>query len=578
MLIGSGEGTLTIPEAVAGSSQGIRDAVDESRPARSCASSPPSRKLMIVEPIAVGRRRSSSAQDGRSTELTTRLEQPPRVAIAAEAEAPTGPAGRVSVEEASRCCSVGSRQDRRGRPGRRAPRARGSTARRDLRRSGRCESFALTARRAAGSKPRARGPARRFAGRDVAPDPGAADCGPRVFLGRRPDDPSRRDHAGGDRSGARHRRRPGLVDELVEQMTDPLAGHGRRLCRLLYRLLVPPEFRELCGRARSSSRSTGRWRGSTGRSSPAPRRRRSSEADRREHAGRPADPHGVQPVADAAAASARGASRPRDRRPRRPGEAARPPGRPARGAARREILKERGGRSDGADRCAGDPADGTSADVPPGRSARGARAVARGRVRHRPLRGSRGLRPAGPRRAGWLFASGLLTGSRDRAHRAGAGDRRRERVPLGPNSQALAGGRAAATAPARRRCCRASRTSSSTSASATTSDRVGGERHRRGAVRRALLRGAAAARGGTGDSVRRSRADGARALWEKRETTSARSGPPTSTTAIRRATPASRAAEPRTSDKRQRGANAPALPAFSRGGCRVKLLGGIRGR
>ena len=253
------------------------------------------------------------------------------------------------------------------------------------------------------------------------------------------------------------------------------------------------------------------------------------------------------PAPTAAAASRRAPPRARRRRSRRPGEAATTCR--ARGARRCEVvemLEERERRGHRPDRRAGHPARAELArGRQAGRPARGARAAARGRLRPPPLRGPRRLRPAepGPRRLG--VRARAADRRRDRADRASPGDRGRERVPVGaarPVCSPAAHGaddveRGRAAAEPRRRVLPPRRPR-------LRRNGLGGERRRRRAVRR----GASTRRCCRSARARASRS-ARRCEWPARRsgsaaTTSARSGRPTSTTAIRRVTRRSACRDP----------------------------------
>ena len=166
------------------------------------------------------------------------------------------------------------------------------------------------------------------------------------------------------------------------------------------------------------------------------------------------------------------------------------------------------------------------------RPARGALAPPARRLRPRPLRGARRLRPraAEPRRLG-VRARAADT-RRDRAPRAGAGGHRLERLPLGADvarARRRRGGRTRREP--RRGSCRASPTSSSSSACATTSARPGRSTTSAPSSSHASSTPPSSpASRSARRCARRARRSGATAR------PTARSGPPTSTTATRTAT------------------------------------------
>ena len=244
VLIGSGEGTLSIADAVSGLVRGMGEAIDEMAA---------SEDLRYVAPITV--LRIAERERGRAhrihTELTAAVrelrdapEAGRRVPVEIElARLKTGKGGTVSVEEsiallADSVLALTAESGTRPRATlekllERAPatqRVR-ELALRELQREGESRDGGPSGRRFQVTLTR-----------DDSPDPAAVrvsfwDDGRGIraaAIHSAATVPERLITVGGD-----------LVEELVRKMTDPGADDVDELCRLLYHLLVPAEFRDV---------------------------------------------------------------------------------------------------------------------------------------------------------------------------------------------------------------------------------------------------------------------------------------------------------------------------------------------
>ena len=266
-----------------------------------------------------------------------------------------------------------------------------------------------------------------------------------------------------------------VVDDLTTKMTDPAPDEVGELCDLLYRLLIPSEFRGVLDsgplvfevdRAMAQLNwemlATGNGAGVDAALGPA--------------AVRAAAPHHVQPGPDAAPAPGRGVPRAHRGRPRGSGERRRPPRRTQRGAeGEGDSRRQAGHRGRREDRRTERPARRRPAGSAAGRPARGALPAPPRRLRPRPLRGARRLRPREARSRGLGLRARTPDAGRDRPHRTRcrpSSSRTRASRPEPP--QVLDGGSPGRGGPKPRPgSSPASRTSSSSSASATTSARPG---------------------------------------------------------------------------------------------------------
>ena len=396
VLIGSGEGNLSMREAVHGLIRGIGDAAAE------VAADPALGALLPVDRLVIVERERSRAHElppRRARGAKTRPITDIRIAVDYRAK-PTltrGRRGTVSVEE-----SIALLADV----------AVAFAARTQLaRREGPCTAARRHPTVEAGAEHRAEAARRGPRGRAQEREPAAVPCreprpagaeagrrGPRLVLERRSGDPGRRHPSGRDRSRApdhrlerRHRRSGGADDR-------PARGHGQRPLPAALPPAYPGRFPggAAVGPIRPS-RSTARWHGCTGSSSPETSGPASSgsrsRSPRRWHAQlrtsyspSPLPPRHAGRQLRALVVWGSG----------RPGEAARPAGSAARGAACRRDPPGARRQRHGADRRAGHSSRRRSCRGAAGRSPGGAAAAARRRVRSPPLRRARRLRPAGP--------------------------------------------------------------------------------------------------------------------------------------------------------------------------------------
>jgi pimeloyl-ACP methyl ester carboxylesterase len=204
----------------------------------------------------------------------------------------------------------------------------------------------------------------------------------------------------------------GLVDDLVEKMTDPPAEEVDDLCKLLHRLLVPAEFREVLG--------SGPFIFEVDR--PMARVHWEMLAGDLRDDGRPRP----LAVAEPFARQIRTPYSPPPLPPRRPRDQLRAlvigdPGDPARrhdlpGARREalrvlELLEERGVKVEARIGAPGIPRSGPLGRVKPAERLDVLALLLEGGFDLLHYAGHGDFDPDDPRRAGWLFAGGLLTGS-----------------------------------------------------------------------------------------------------------------------------------------------------------------------
>lgn len=246
VLIGSGEGTLTIPQAVRGLLEGINDAAIEIGASDELVFASPVERLLIVE-----------RERGRAVEILEALRdcsrhlerndrpQPVRLEIVRRLR--TGPGGDISAEESLALVVDSALRAARAPASSRERRAfetlggeiQGTAGVRKLA----LERLQKTAAAAAEDSPTRR-PRFRVESRSVPP--GAENVPIRISFW---------DDGVAVRAAAIHQAATvpervisvdrKLIDELAERMTDPPAGDVPRLSRLLRRLLVPAEFGEV---------------------------------------------------------------------------------------------------------------------------------------------------------------------------------------------------------------------------------------------------------------------------------------------------------------------------------------------
>ncbi|HKP09958.1 MAG TPA: CHAT domain-containing protein, partial [Gaiella sp.] len=244
VLIGSGEGTLSVADAVSGLVRGMGEAIDEMAA---------SEDLRYVAPITL--LRIAERERGRAHEIHTELAAAVRELRAAQAagrrvpvdiDLPglrTGKGGTVSIEEsiallADSALELATESGPRPRAAlekllERAPTTQAvrKLALGELQREAATQSTGSTERRFRVTRTP-----------DDSPDPAAVrvsfwDDGRGIraaAIHSAATVPERLITAGSD-----------LVDELVRKMTDPGADQVDELCRLLYHLLVPAEFRDV---------------------------------------------------------------------------------------------------------------------------------------------------------------------------------------------------------------------------------------------------------------------------------------------------------------------------------------------
>ena len=244
VLIGSGEGTLSIADAVSGLVRGMGEAIDEMAA---------SEDLRFVAPITV--LRIAERERGRAQEIHAELTAAVgelRGAQAAGRRVPVdidlpglkpGKGGTVSIEE-SIALLADSALELASDPGARSRAALEKLLQRAPA-TQRVRNLALGELRRAGASQDEVASERRFRvtrTSDDSPDPSAV----RVSFW----DDGRGIRAAAIHSAATVPERlitvgSDLVDELVKKMTDPGADDVDELCRLLYHLLVPTEFRDV---------------------------------------------------------------------------------------------------------------------------------------------------------------------------------------------------------------------------------------------------------------------------------------------------------------------------------------------
>ena len=245
VLIGSGEGTLTIPQSVRGLLEGINDAAIEIGASEELVFASPVERLLIVE-----------RERGRALEILEALrdcgrelerdDRPPPVRLEIVRRLRTGRGGDVSAEESLALVVDSALRAARAPAGSRERRAF-ETLGGEIRGTAGVRKLALARVRSTAVQGEA-SPARvtrfRVAARSV---PRGADNVPiRISFW---------DDGLAVRAAAIHQAATvpervisvdrKLIDELAERMTDPPADDVPRLSRLLRRLLVPAEFREV---------------------------------------------------------------------------------------------------------------------------------------------------------------------------------------------------------------------------------------------------------------------------------------------------------------------------------------------
>ena len=475
VLIGSGEGTLTIPQAVSGWLDGIADAAQEIATSGIYDAPVETDRLRRARPRDGPRRSSARVEDELERRRTEQRPSSVKLTLAPRLKRGTG--GTVSIEEsvalAAESLVAGGRRRRPDRASGSRSRRSSSTAARTRPCASSCCSASWT--KAAASGRSTKRPRFRVERRMALPP--SAETPARISFW---DDGQTIRAAAIHQAATVPERFVGVgrdvIDDLIVKMTDPPASDVDELCRLLQRLLVPGEFADVL---RSGSfvfevdRSLARLHWEMQPELMRPERRGLAAVG--PQAVRAPDEDRLQPRADAARAPGRRAARARDRRPRRSGEGPGPARRHERGAEGQGAARvPRRRLRRGAHRRSGRRAGRRALRREARRPARGPRPAPERRLRPRPLRGPRRLRPraAEPGRLG--LRPRPADAGRDRASRAGAGRDRLERLPLRADVV-----HARRRAQARRRAdrgrppARASRTSSSSSASATTSARRG---------------------------------------------------------------------------------------------------------
>jgi pimeloyl-ACP methyl ester carboxylesterase len=248
VLIGSGDGTLTIPEAVRGLVDGIAGAADEIGASSELVFATPVRRLVIVE---LGRGRAEDIHDALRDEIARRDErrrsgtdQAPPIELRLSPRVTAGQGRDVSLEEGL-ALLVDS-----------AVQAAGAASE-----PGEGQALETLVEGIAANKAVRKRVLGRLSAESEAP---TTSRGPRFEVGRRgagrpafqiPVRISFWDDGQAIRAAAIHQAATvserlitvdrELIDELVERMTDPPAGAVRDLSELLHHLLVPAEFRDV---------------------------------------------------------------------------------------------------------------------------------------------------------------------------------------------------------------------------------------------------------------------------------------------------------------------------------------------
>jgi pimeloyl-ACP methyl ester carboxylesterase len=244
VLIGSGEGTLSIRDAVRGLVVGIRDAIDEIAASEELRSVAPIKVLRIVEQERGRAEKIQNELELAVDALRPKRAERRRAAVEFElTKLKTGKSGVVSIEE-SIALLADSALGQASESGSSASAAleellAHAPATPKVRKLALEELTGAGASLGTGSRER---PFRVTLEPDGSRDPAAV----RVSFWK--DGPGIR--AAAIHSAATVPERvvtvgSGLVEDLVKKMTNPRADEVDDLCRLLYRLLVPTEFREV---------------------------------------------------------------------------------------------------------------------------------------------------------------------------------------------------------------------------------------------------------------------------------------------------------------------------------------------
>ena len=242
VLIGSGEGTLTIEQAVRGLIEGIEDAVDEIAASEEVTFAAPVDRLVVVE---LDRGRAAEIQEALRSELRHQHEndtRPPGLELRRAVR--RGEGGTVSVEHALALLADAALTAAGAPSGSRESRALSALVE-SMGGNQAVRRLALETLQSEGGRELKPTPLTRFRVERRAVEPGRAEIPVRISFW---DDgrairaaaihqaatvPERLVTVGGD-----------LIDELIVRLTDPPTEAVDDLSALLYRLLVPAEFRE----------------------------------------------------------------------------------------------------------------------------------------------------------------------------------------------------------------------------------------------------------------------------------------------------------------------------------------------
>ena len=245
VLVGSGEGTLTISQSVRGFIDGISDAADEIVASSERVFVTPVKKLVIVER---DRGRAEDILEAFNNALTADSGQPRKqsVELNLNGKLKRGAGGTVSVEETLALAAdtlVSAATAPRGSPEGRAL----ATLMAKTGANATVRGYALERLREEG-KEASRAPRPRFRVERRAPDTPEARIPARVSFW---DDGEVIRTAAINQSATVPERLVGVardvVDDLAAKLTDPAPEDVGELCNLLYRLLVPAEFRDVLG-------------------------------------------------------------------------------------------------------------------------------------------------------------------------------------------------------------------------------------------------------------------------------------------------------------------------------------------
>ena len=245
VLIGSGEGTLTISQSVRGYIDGIADAADEIVASTERVFAAPVKKLAIVE---LDRGRAEDILEAFKEALAADSGQPrtQSVELTLNETLKKGPGGTVSVEEtlalAADTLVSAATAPRGSREGRALATLMARTGA-----NATVRGYALERLREEG-KQTSNAPRPRFRVERRAPDAPSAKIPARVSFW---DDGQVIRTAAINQSATVPERLVGVardvVDDLAAKLTDPAPEDVGELCDLLYRLLVPAEFRDVLG-------------------------------------------------------------------------------------------------------------------------------------------------------------------------------------------------------------------------------------------------------------------------------------------------------------------------------------------